>query len=241
MNTKKGEGLKEKISKVKPYKLPNIEWFKKDKEKEIHNLIQKSLGWSMNVIGKTRSGKTLFVSAFLEFLIDFIDNIDNIYLLSPTFNQIGWDRIKNIIKHINDINDVVDINNSIIVCDDMQVQLKENKVITEMILNKRHRNLGIIQCGQNKQITDLVQKMNADYFILLGTFTLSGCQYSVKTFLPSISAEVLFKIIKHMNKNNYRFLWIEREENLCLGFVKRLLLITLSGVDTFLTKNCINV
>ena len=44
-----------------------------------------------------------------------------------------------------------------------------------------------------------------------------------------------------MNKNNYRFLWIEREENLCLGFVKRLLLITLSGVDTFLTKNCINV
>ena len=238
---KKEKDLKEKISKVKPYKLPNIEWFKKDKEKEIYNLIQKSLGWSMKAIGKTRSGKTWFVSAFLELLIDFIDNIENIYLLSPTFNQIGWDRIKKIIKHINDINDIVDINNSIIVCDDMQVQLKGNKVIAEMILNKRHRNLGIIQCGQNTQITDLVQKMNADYFISLGTFTLSDCQYFVKAFLPSISAEVLFKIIKHMNKNNYRFLWIEREENLCLGFVKRLLLIRLSGVDAFLIKNCINV
>ena len=44
-----------------------------------------------------------------------------------------------------------------------------------------------------------------------------------------------------MNKNNYRFSWTDREENLCLGFVKRLLLIRLSGVDIFLIKNCINV
>ena len=123
----------------------------------------------------------------------------------------------------------------------MQVQLKGKKVITEMILNKRHRNLGIIQCEQYTQITDLVQKMNTDYFILLGTFTLSDCQYFVERFLPSISAEVLFKIIKYMNKHNYRFLWTDREENICLGFVKRLLLIRLNMVDTFLIKSCINV
>ena len=123
----------------------------------------------------------------------------------------------------------------------MQVQLKGKKVITEMILNKRHRNLGIIQCEQYTQITDLVQKMNADYFILLGTFTLSDCQYFVERFLPSISAEVLFKIIKYMNKHNYRFLWTDREENICLGFVKRLSLIRLNMVDTFLIKSCINV
>ena len=123
----------------------------------------------------------------------------------------------------------------------MQVQLKGKKVITEMILNKRHRNLGIIQCEQYTQITDLVQKMNADYFILLGTFTLSDCQYFVERFLPSISAEVLFKIIKYMNKHNYRFLWTDREENICLGFVKRLLLIRLNMADTFLIKSCINV
>ena len=123
----------------------------------------------------------------------------------------------------------------------MQVQLKGKKVITEMILNKRHRNLGIIQCEQYTQITDLVQKMNADYFILLGTFTLSDCQYFVERFLPSISAEVLFKIIKYMNKHNYRFLWTDREENICLGFVKRLLLIRLNMVDKFLIKSCINV
>ena len=57
-----------------------------------------------------------------------------------------------------------------------------------MILNKRHRNLGIIQCEQHTQITDLVQKMNANYFVLLGTFTLSDCQYFAERFLSSISA-----------------------------------------------------
>ena len=48
----------------------------------------------MKIIGETGSGKTTFVSAFLEFLIDYIDNIENIYLLSPIFNQIGWDRMR---------------------------------------------------------------------------------------------------------------------------------------------------
>ena len=122
----------------------------------------------------------------------------------------------------------------------MQIQLKGNKILTEMILNKRHRNLGIIQCEQYTQIRDLVQRLNADYFVLLGTFTLSDCQYFVEKFLSTISVEVLFKIIKYMNKHNYRFLWTDREENLCLGFVKRLLLIRLSRVDTFLIKNCMN-
>ena len=132
----------------------------------VYDLIPKSLGWSIKVIGKTGSGKTTFVSAFLEFLIDYIDSIENIYLLSSTANQTGLDRVRNNIKPINDISEIVDVNNSITVCDDMQVQLKGNEIITEMILNKRHGNLGITQCEQYTQITDLVQKINSDYFVL---------------------------------------------------------------------------
>ena len=79
--------------------------------------------------------------------------------------------------------------------------------------------------------------MNADYFLLLSTFTLGDCQYFVAKFLSSISAEVLFKVNKYMNKKNYRFLWTDREEHICLGFIERLLLIRLNGVDTFSIKN----
>ena len=238
---KKQKELKEKINKVKPYRLPDIELIKKYKEEVVYDLIPKSLGWSIKVIGKTGSGKTTFVSAFLEFLIDYIDSIENIYLLPSTANQIGLDRVRNNIKQINDISEIVDVNNSIIVCDDMQVQLKGNEIITEMILNKRHRNLGITQCEQYTQITDLVQKINSDYFVLRWTFTLGDCQYFVEKFLSSITAEILFTIIEYMNKNNYRSLWTDREENMCLGFKKRILLMRMSGVDTFLIKICINV
>ena len=35
---------------------------------------------------------------------------------------------------------------------------------------------------------------------LLGIFTLSDCQYFVEKFLSSISAKLLFKIIKYINK-----------------------------------------
>ena len=46
-----------------------------------------------------------------------------------------------------------------------------------MIINK---NLGIIECEQYMQTTDLIKKVNADYFMLIGTFTLSDCQYFVE-------------------------------------------------------------
>ena len=59
----------------------------------------------------------------------------------------------------------------------MQIQLKDNKIITKMIINK---NFGIIECEQYMQTTDLIKKVNADYFMLIGTFTLSDCQYFVE-------------------------------------------------------------
>ena len=154
--------FKEKNNKIKSYRLPDIEWIKKDKEEVVYDLIPKSLEWSIKVIGKTESGKKTFVSAFLKFLIRYTVDIENIYLLSPTTNQIGWDKVRNNTKHINNINEIVDVNNYVIVCNDMQIQLKEHKILTEMILNKGHRNLGIIKCEQYTQITDVVQKVDAD-------------------------------------------------------------------------------
>ena len=58
---------------------------KKKKIIKAYNLIPNTLGWSMKVIGKTGSGKTTFVSAFIDFLLGYIQNIENIYLLSNIF------------------------------------------------------------------------------------------------------------------------------------------------------------
>ena len=54
---KKQKELKEKKNKVKPYRLPDTEWIKKDKEEVVYDLKPKSLVWSIKVIGKTGSGK----------------------------------------------------------------------------------------------------------------------------------------------------------------------------------------
>ena len=135
----------------------------------------------MKLIGKTGSSKTIFVSAFTNFLLAYIQQKFKIHILSP------WDRIRNNFTHINNIDEIKDTDNALIICDDSQVHLKGNKTLTEMISNKRHRNISIIQCEQYTQNTNLVQKMNSDYFVSLGTFTLSDCIYFTEKFLSSLN------------------------------------------------------
>lgn len=47
--------------------------------------------------------------------------------------------------------------------------------------------------------------MNADYFRLLGTFTLGDCQYFIENFLSSMSGVVLYEIIKFTKKGGIDF------------------------------------
>ena len=93
-------------------KLPKIEWIKND-------LIPSKLGWSMKVTCKTGSGKTTFVSVFVEFLIKYIKTDFKIYLLWPIFNQNGWHRTRKKLIHVSYISEIKDICDSIIICDDM--------------------------------------------------------------------------------------------------------------------------
>ena len=103
-----------------------------------YDLLPTTIRWSMKVIGKTGPSKTIFVSAFTDFLLAYMQQKFKIHILSP------WDRIRNNFTQINNIDEIKDIHNALIICDDSQVQLKRNKTLTEMILNKRHRNISII-------------------------------------------------------------------------------------------------
>ena len=57
---------------------------------------------------------------------------------------------------------------SIIICDDMQVQLKECKILTEMVLNKKHKNLEVIQCEQYTHISRFSSKNECRLFCIIG-------------------------------------------------------------------------
>ena len=93
----------------------------------------------MKVIGKTGSGKSTFVSAFVEFLIKYIKTDFKIYFQSSTFIQNGWHRTRKKLIHVSGISEIKDICDSIIICNDLQVQLKGFKILTEIILNKRQK------------------------------------------------------------------------------------------------------
>ena len=73
----------------------------------------------MKVTCKTGSGKTTFVSVFVEFLIKYIKTDFKIYLLWPIFNQNGWHRTRKKLIHVSYISEIKDICDSIIICDDM--------------------------------------------------------------------------------------------------------------------------
>lgn len=148
--------------KSKVVRLPKIQWIK---QQITFDLIPNSLGWSMRVIGKTGSGKTTFVSAFVDFFLNHPLDKSRIDLISPTSNEKGWDRIRDHINILNSHETIKDISNALIICDDTEILLKGDKTLIEMILNKRHMNISIIQCKQYAQNTDLIQKMNADYYI----------------------------------------------------------------------------
>ena len=105
-----------------------------------------------------------------------------VYLISPTFKQKVWDRIKKNFEVISTIAEINDTINALIICDDDQLVVNGNKLLTQILLNERHRSTCIIQYEQYTQSTDLTQRMNSDCFILLEHFTLGDCSYFTKHF-----------------------------------------------------------
>ena len=92
-----------------------------------------------------------------------------------------WKRLD--LRYVNENDgELGNINNAVVIIDDSQIQTKDSKIITAMILNKRHRYLAIIQGEQHTQITDLVQKMNPDYFFLLESLQYAIVIIFQKTF-----------------------------------------------------------
>ena len=53
---------------------------------------------------------------------------------------------------------------------------------------------------------------------------MCDCDYFSENVLGATSPELLFKILRLMNKRGLRFLWADRDENIILGFEKEVIL-----------------
>ena len=51
---------------------------------------------------------------------------------------------------------------------------------------------------------------------------------------------MLYELIKYLSKNEYRFLWTDREERICLRFKNQIVSMNIDGSDRFLVKSCLN-
>ena len=57
-----------------------------------------------------------------------------------------------------------------LVSDDMQTDLKENKLIENFFVRGKHPKIGITQCEQFPQDTKNLEKANTDYIVLIAPF-----------------------------------------------------------------------
>ena len=64
-----------------------------------------------------------------------------------------------------------------LVSDDMQTDLKENKLIENFFVRGRHPKIGITQCEQFPQDTKILKKANTDYIVVIAPFNISSATY----------------------------------------------------------------
>ena len=64
-----------------------------------------------------------------------------------------------------------------LVSDDMQTDLKENKLIENFFVRGRHPKIGITQCEQFPQDTKNLKKANTDYIVVIAPFNISSATY----------------------------------------------------------------
>lgn len=100
-----------------------------------YNFVPKDMGWSIKVIGKTGFGKINSLSGLVVFFIQYF---------KPAMQKV-WDRIKKNLKVISTIAEINDTINALIICDDDQLVVNRNKLLTQILLNERHRSTCVIQ------------------------------------------------------------------------------------------------
>ena len=154
------------------------------------DMYPKKFTFTMKIIAARRMGKIIFLTAFLNSLINRgIVKHEDIYIFCPTFDeQDQWRSSSFMKRNFSYLNEKYP-KRKLLVFDDMQLDTKGNKLIENLFLRGRHNKTGIIQCEQFAQATAHIEKVNTDFFLLIPPFNKSTAQYYHEKSVPTLSSK----------------------------------------------------
>ena len=194
--TKKFEHLRSEIYRAfipVEHKKPQLQL--KAKPKPTKDIYPTSHVFTMKIISTRRMGKKMFLVAFLNSLSqEKIIKRSDIMIFCPTYNnQPQWTKSSFEQKEFR-YRKEEPAANKLLVFDDMQTNLKRNKLIADIFTRGRHKRIGIIQWGQLNQDAAYLEKVNIDYVVSVPSFTEYAAQYYHEKFMSLLPARKIVKL-----------------------------------------------
>ena len=142
----------DKVNTPIDHKKPAINMIKRSKQ--MNDIYPRTHIFTMKIIGSRGRGKTVFLISFLHSRVhEKIIGYEDIYIFCPTFNeQERWMNSPFQQRNFNYLRED-NVHNKLLAFDDMQTDLKGNKLIENFFVRGRHSKIGIIQCEQFTQDT----------------------------------------------------------------------------------------
>ena len=167
----------------------------KAKPKPIKDIYPTSHVFTIKIIGARGMGQKIFLLEILNsFLKEKIIKRSDIVIFSPTYNnqpqgiESGFQQKD--FKYLRE--DLAA--NKLLVSDDMQTDVRGNKLIADFFTWGRHNKLGIIQWEQFTQDTACLENVNTDCFVLVTPFTEYAAHYYHEESMPLLSARQIVKL-----------------------------------------------
>ena len=188
---------KENINKItKPNELIFNGFYIKDKitQEESLDFIHP---FTCKLFGSRGSGKTTWLINYLNFIeLNNLNNFVNIFFITNSSNQKLFELLKCNVTFITlkEFNLKVYKDNTLVILDDMMLDVKDNPMIEQIYSRGRHCNISIFSLEQHSCYSNNVERVNTDYFLLFKFNDGINLDYFRKKFCSEVE-DIVFKKI----------------------------------------------
>ena len=153
--------------------------------------------FTCKLFGSRGSGKTTWLINYLNFIeLNGLNNFINIFFITNSSNQKLFELLKCNVTFITlkEFNLKVYKDNTLVILDDMMLDVKDNPIIEQIYSRGRHCNISIFSLEQHSCYSNNVERVNTDYFLLFKFNDGINLDYFRKKFCSEIE-DVAFKNI----------------------------------------------